>query len=108
MPREQERSRLDEVRGEIDAVDRAMAELFARRMAAVAQIAAYKARHGLPVFDPAREAAVLERNGALVDEEIRPYYLRFLEDMMAESRAYQRRLLGGATAEAEDKAPQAG
>lgn len=92
--KEQSGSALDEARTTIDDVDRQMAALFARRMEAVADVAAYKAEHGLPILDRAREVEVLERNAALVDEALRPYYLRFVDAMMQESRRYQLQLLG--------------
>ena len=52
---------LEQARAEIDAVDTQLAALFERRMAAVLQVAEYKRAHGLPIFDAAREAAVLEK-----------------------------------------------
>ena len=52
---------LEQARAEIDKVDAQLAALFERRMAAVLQVAEYKRAHGLPIFDAAREAAVLER-----------------------------------------------
>ena len=52
---------LEQARAEIDEVDAQLAALFERRMAAVLQVAEYKRAHGLPIFDAAREAAVLER-----------------------------------------------
>lgn len=86
---------LQQARGQIDEIDAQMAELFARRMAAVAEVARYKAATGKPVFDPAREQQVLERNAARVGaEDLRPYYRAFLEQAMEVSRAYQRALLG--------------
>lgn len=94
MAEEHPQSVLDDARGVIDEVDREMAELFERRMEAVAKIAAYKNAHGLPVFNPEREAEVLERNTSYVSAEIRPYYRRLLENVMAESRQYQHQLIG--------------
>ena len=52
---------LEQARAEIDEVDAQLAALFERRMAAVLQVAEYKRAHGLPIFDAAREAAVLEK-----------------------------------------------
>ena len=52
---------LEQARAEIDTVDAQLAALFERRMAAVLQVAEYKRAHGLPVYDAARETAVLER-----------------------------------------------
>ena len=50
---------LQQARAEIDTVDAEMAALFERRMRAVADVVRYKAETGKPVFDAAREAAVL-------------------------------------------------
>ncbi|HIX17357.1 MAG TPA: chorismate mutase [Candidatus Gemmiger faecavium] len=90
---------LEQARAEIDAVDAQMAELFERRMRAVAMVARSKADTGKPIFDPVRERAVIEKNTARIgDETLRPYYNRFLQQAMAVSRAYQRELLGRGTA----------
>ena len=81
---------LDKAREEIDACDREMARLFARRMAAVDRVAAYKKEAGLPVYDAAREAEVLEKNSAyLPDDTYRAEYRAFLTSLMALSRGYQ-------------------
>lgn len=90
---------LQQARTEIDAIDAEMAALFERRMQAVADVARYKAQTGKPVFDAVREAAVLDKNAArLQDEGLRPYYRAFLQEAMAVSRAYQRAMLGRDTA----------
>lgn len=82
---------LQQARAEIDTVDAEMAALFERRMRAVADVVRYKAETGKPVFDAAREAAVLDKNTArITDEALRPYYRAFLSDAMSISRAYQR------------------
>ena len=82
---------LQQARAEIDTVDAEMAALFERRMRAVADVVRYKAETGKPVFDAAREAAVLDKNTArITDEALRPYYRAFLSDAMSISRAYRR------------------
>lgn len=87
---------LDAAREEIKEADRAIAELFERRMRAVKAVAAYKKEHGLPVYDRAQEDRVIARNSVFVtDAVIRDYYVKFIEDTMAISRAYQHRLLEG-------------
>ena len=66
---------LEQARAEIDTVDAQLAALFERRMAAVLQVAEYKRAHGLPIYDAAREAAVLEKSAARIqDAALRPYY----------------------------------
>lgn len=88
--------KLQQARQEIDAVDREMAQLFIRRMRAVEAVSDYKREHGLPIFDAAREDAVVAKNSARVeDDALRPYYIEFLRDTMKASRHYQRKRLEG-------------
>lgn len=86
-------SKLDEARKIINEVDQQMAELFVRRMQAAEMVFAYKHAHGLPILDQAREAAVIERNTALIQEEgLKGYYADYLRGLMDVSKAYQYRL----------------
>lgn len=88
--------KLQNARQTINEVDKEMAKLFERRMNAVRAVAEYKAQMGIPVLDAAREAAVVERNSAYVDdEELRSYYVSFIKSNMEISRSYQHRLLEG-------------
>ncbi len=85
-----------QARQRINEIDEEMAKLFCARMDAVRQVAAYKRRVGLPVLDASREAQVIARNAALVqDEELRAYYVHYLTYNMALSRKFQHALLEG-------------
>ena len=87
---------LQEARGTINDIDRQMAELFERRMAASKIIAGYKREHRLPVFDPSREQEIIDRNSEMVENpEVRAYYIRFMKDIMNLSKQYQHRLFDG-------------
>ncbi len=87
---------LEKARETINRVDSEMAALFTERMRAAEQVAAYKKEHGLPITDAEREAAVIRSGAQQVDDPIlREYYVRFIQEMMALSRAYQSRLLEG-------------
>ena len=87
---------LNEAREIINKVDKEMAELFVERMRAAEMVARHKKEHGLQVFDPVREAEVIRRNSSLIEsDELRAYYVNFLEKTMAVSRAYQTKLLEG-------------
>lgn len=86
---------LAEARKEINEVDGQLAALFERRMSAVKQIAEYKAAHGLPIADPAREADVLERCASYANEETGAYYLSLVKHCMTLAKQYQKRLLDG-------------
>jgi len=87
---------LEEARKIINEVDAKMAELFCARMRASETVCAYKASHGLKIRDPEREAEVIRRNSELIEDKVlREYYVQFLSENMALSRAYQERLTSG-------------
>ncbi|MBP5405384.1 MAG: chorismate mutase [Clostridia bacterium] len=56
-------------REEIDRIDAAIIPLLLERFAVVRKIGAAKKEAGLPVFDPAREKAVLEKISAKAGTE---------------------------------------
>ena len=88
--------KLEEARNAINEIDAKMAELFVKRMRAAEVISAYKAERGLPILDEKREAALIEKNSALVkDEVIKGYYIDYQKSLMSVSRAYQHRLQSG-------------
>ena len=87
---------LEEARETINRVDREMAALFEERMDAVRIVADYKIKNGLQVLDPEREKQVIERNSALINnDELRSYYISFMNETMAISRKFQHRLMEG-------------
>ena len=89
-------NQLDEARRIINEVDAQMAELFVKRMRAAELVYAYKKENGLPILDRKREDAVVERNAALVEDDVlKGYYMDFLKNTMAISRAYQYRMQNG-------------
>lgn len=87
---------LDEARRTINEVDKQMAELFEKRMEAAKEVALYKQKNGIPITDAARELEVIERNSALIkNDDLRSYYINFLQYNMDISKNYQHRLLEG-------------
>ena len=89
-------NRLEEARKTINKVDAQMAELFVERMRAAELVYAYKKEYGLPILDAKRENVVIERNASAIEDEVlRGYYIDFLRDVMAVSRAYQYRMQSG-------------
>lgn len=87
-------SMLEDARKRINAIDEQMAELFEQRMKTVEDIIQYKKEHQMPVLDRSREEAVIERNSKLIkDARYLQSYRQFIEDVMAISRKYQKRIL---------------
>lgn len=89
-------NKLEEARKIINEVDARMAELFLERMRAAELVFAYKKEYGLPILDQRREDQVIAANAArMEDETIRGYYIDYLKNLMAISRAYQYRMESG-------------
>ena len=89
-------NKLEQARKAINEIDSKMAELFVERMRAAEAVCEYKMEFGLPILDSKREDAVIERNSALVtDEVLKSYYIDYLKNMMSLSRAYQHRIQSG-------------
>ena len=89
-------SELDNVRKKINNIDKEMASLFEERMNLAKEVAEYKMKFALPIFDAKREKEVIERNSQYIsDDSIKEYYVRFLQNLMDESKNYQSRLIDG-------------
>ena len=52
---------LNALREQIDAVDKQLVDLLAQRLSLVAEVGEVKSRHGLPIYAPDREAAMLAK-----------------------------------------------
>ena len=89
-------NKLEEARKIINEVDARMAELFVQRMRAAEMVYQHKKEFGLPILDQKREDEVIEKNAALVEDEVlKSYYMDYLKHLMAVSRAYQYRMQSG-------------
>lgn len=82
------------LRGQIDTIDKQLAELFCQRMAVTRKVGEYKAAHNLPVLDAGREKQVLAGKAALVGDELRADITTLFETVMALSRRQQQALAG--------------
>ncbi len=84
---------LEQLRGEIDGIDRQLVDLFEQRMAVVHQIGQYKKDHGLPVFDPERERKVLSSKTALLTRpELAEALQAWFRTLMTVSKDLERKL----------------
>ncbi len=86
---------LTEAREKIDEIDAQMAALFEARIQAVQDVTDHKRAHGMAIYDAAREAAVLEKNTARIQNPaLRPYYADVLQYQMDIAKAYEAAVLG--------------
>ena len=86
---------LTNLRREMDETDRALLALFARWMALSGAIARVKQEAHLPVLDPRREEEKLRQAADSVPPELAEDARDLYRLLMAQSRAYQEKLLSG-------------
>ena len=87
-------SELEQLRGDIDAIDRQIVDLMKRRMETVAQVAEYKKANNMPVLDTSRERALLSKVGQEAGEELADYVQSMYRTIIAASRSYENGKLG--------------
>lgn len=87
-------NKLEIARENINRIDREIAKLFEERMREVEEVIAYKLENNLEILDSGREKEVIERNSKLLkNENLKKYYIDFLENMMRISKDYQKDIL---------------
>ena len=74
---------LNELRKQIDKVDKQMAELFEERLNLVKKVGQYKKEHNLPILDKERENLVKEKNHQyIINKDLLPLYDEFISHLM--------------------------
>lgn len=86
---------MNELRGKINRLDDIISAAFKERMQVALDIARYKKENGLPVHDPARERAVIDRLTEGCDDEMTAALTELYQTMFAVSRGYQHRYMVG-------------
>lgn len=105
---------LDAIRTRINTIDAQLAQLFEERMQVVAQVAAYKKEHNLPVRDSKREQEVLEQAGDRIqDTALRVAWQRIMRQIIETAVANEHSLMSAEetqnkAAQANQTAPQTG
>ena len=80
---------LEEIRPQIDTVDKEIRELFIRRMHLAEQVARVKAQTEDTIYKPDREKAILENRSKGMEEDLKMEYRALLKRVMEVSRKYQ-------------------
>lgn len=80
---------LKDLRVKIDAVDDEIAKLYVKRMELVRDVAATKARDGLPVVNTEREKQIVNRVTATMPDDIKLYGKQVYQALFATGKAYQ-------------------
>ena len=84
---------IQELRKKINDIDGQLVKAFDARMRVALEIARYKKENGLPVFDPAREREVLNRQTAAVGDDMAMYVKLMYNTIFDISRSYQQRYM---------------
>jgi chorismate mutase/prephenate dehydratase len=80
---------INDYRSNIDKIDREIVELFKKRMDTAKNIAEYKKQNSLPIYDGARERALLTKVSDLAGEEYSQYTRVLFSTVMNLSRSCQ-------------------
>lgn len=68
------------IRADISAIDEQILKLLEQRMWCSVEVARYKIAHGLPVFDAAREAELLEKYSEKVDFSVEGIFQAIMDE----------------------------
>ncbi|MBO4667381.1 MAG: chorismate mutase [Bacilli bacterium] len=82
-------TRLEELRKEIDEIDKQISILFNERMNIVKKINIYKKNNNIDVLDTKREEYLLQENLKHVDKEYQDLYLELEKKILSLSKEYQ-------------------
>lgn len=81
---------LTEARKQINQLDESIVALLAKRFETAARIGSIKEKQGLPVFDPTREEAVLERVTSFdPNRDTRQYLWNIYRSIMENTRQFE-------------------
>lgn len=81
---------LEQCRREIDEIDQQLIKLFEQRMNVSKDVVTYKLAHGMEIFQPEREKAVIEKNADRIENpDLREYARNFVQDVMDVGKSYQ-------------------
>lgn len=86
---------LEELRSSIDKVDKQILELLHERVGLVMSVGEYKRERGIPVYDPERERALLDRLSKSAEPPLDAHTIRSIfERIVDESRRIEQHHVG--------------
>lgn len=85
---------LKSIRDQIDEVDQAMMTLFEKRLDLIGKVSEYKYNNNEKIFDPEREAQVVEKNVKRIkNKDYITYYTEFIHSVMDQSKKIQEKII---------------
>ncbi len=87
---------IKDIREEINKIDKEMVSMFEKRMDLIKKVALYKKENIIPIFDKKREDELINKNLSYINiDEIKPYYVNFIKNVMSVSKKYQESIISG-------------
>ena len=81
---------LDDLRKQLDEIDKSIATLFEQRMIVIEKVTAIKQKYSLPTYDPSREQKMFEKNSKYIQNpEYAEPYKELLAKYLEISKLYQ-------------------
>ena len=84
---------LNEIRTEIDQMDKALLDLFQKRMNLCRQVAAYKKENHMPIFQESREQEILQKMENLAQDDMKASARGFFTVIMDISKQLQQQII---------------
>ncbi len=85
---------LDKYRKQIDKIDSKFIKLFEKRMDIAKKVGEYKKEHGMEIFVPEREKAILDKRSTQIKkDEYKKYAVDFFESLMRISKKLQSKII---------------
>lgn len=82
------------LRNEIDKLDSEIVQLLEKRFDVVKEIAKFKIKNNIPIYDPERETQVLEKNlNNLENKEYFDEIEKIFKQIIASSKTYQNQII---------------
>lgn len=85
---------MENLRLQIDIIDKSMQNLFLERMQVVKAVALYKKENNLPILDKEREINIIKKNVEKIDNlDLVELYEDFYKKIIEVSKKYQERII---------------
>ena len=84
---------INQIRDEIDLIDKEIRELFVKRMNLSKSVAEYILENNLSIEDINREIEIISKNSFEVRDELKKYYVEFFKKIIFLSKDYQKEII---------------
>ncbi len=84
---------MDNLRKQLDEIDALMLELFLKRLDIIEDVAKYKLKHNIAVYDKEREQQIINNALSRVEAKYQEYYKEFINTQLSISKDIQTNII---------------